>query len=151
VWKLGRLACSLKEGGNVLADWCQRGMRIIAITQQSDLSGPVGYLIARRLFGIAEIELQHAKERQAAGIAVAKQRGVYTGRQRGTTKAAPARASLAQARAHRAGNCQGPRREGMHCLCLPEGHKDIGCIPRQPVRDGLKGYGGIPLYAYATL
>jgi DNA invertase Pin-like site-specific DNA recombinase len=92
VWKLDRLARSLKEGVNVLADWCQRGVRIIAITQQIDLSGPVGHLIASLLFGIAEIELQHAKERQAAGIALAKQRGVYTGRQRGTTKAAPARA-----------------------------------------------------------
>ena len=92
VWKLDRLARSLKEGVNVLADWCQRGVRIIAITQQIDLSGPVGHLIASLLFGIAEIELQHAKERQAAGIAVAKQRGVYTGRQRGTTKAAPVRA-----------------------------------------------------------
>ena len=92
VWKLDRLARSLKEGVNVLADWCQRGVRIIAITQQIDLSGPVGHLIASLLFGIAEIELQHAKERQAAGIAVAKQRGVYTGRRQGTTKAAPARA-----------------------------------------------------------
>ena len=92
VWKLDRLARSLKEGVNVLADWCQRGVRVIAITQQIDLSGPVGHLIASLLFGIAEIELQHAKERQAAGIALAKQRGVYTGRQPGTTKAAPARA-----------------------------------------------------------
>jgi DNA invertase Pin-like site-specific DNA recombinase len=92
VWKLDRLARSLKEGVNVLADWCQRGVRIIAITQQIDLSGPVGHLIASLLFGIAEIELQHAKERQAAGIAVAKQRGMYTGRRQGTTKAAPARA-----------------------------------------------------------
>jgi DNA invertase Pin-like site-specific DNA recombinase len=90
--KLTRLARSLKEGVNGLADWGQRGVSIIAVTQQIDLSGPVGHLIASLLFGIAEIELQHAKERQAAGIALAKQRGVYTGRQRGTTKAAPARA-----------------------------------------------------------
>ncbi len=67
------------------------------MTQQIDLSGPVGHLIASLLFGIAEIELQHAKERQAAGIAVAKQRGVYTGRQRGTTKATPARARALRA------------------------------------------------------
>jgi DNA invertase Pin-like site-specific DNA recombinase len=97
VWKLDRLARSLKEGVNVLADWCQRGVRIIAITQQIDLSGPVGHLMASLLFGIAEIELQHAKERQAAGIAVAKQRGVYTGRQPGTTKAVPARARALRA------------------------------------------------------
>ena len=92
VWKLDRLARSLKEGVNVLADWCKRGVRVIAITQQIDLSGPVGHLIASLLFGIAEIELLHAKERQAAGIAVAKKRGIYTGRQQGTTKAAPLRA-----------------------------------------------------------
>jgi DNA invertase Pin-like site-specific DNA recombinase len=92
VWKLDRLARSLKEGVNVLADWCQRGVRVIAITQQIDLSGPVGHLIASLLFGIAEIELQHAKERQAVGIALARKRGVYIGRRPGTTKAPPSRA-----------------------------------------------------------
>ena len=92
VWKLDRLARNLKEGVNVLADWCQRGVRVIAITQQIDLSGPVGNLIASLLFGIAEIELQHSKERQAIGIALAKKRGVYTGRRLGTTKAMPSQA-----------------------------------------------------------
>ena len=92
VWKLDRLARNLKEGVNVLADWCQRGVRVISITQQVDLSGSVGNLIASLLFGIAEIELQHSKERQAIGIALAKKRGVYTGRRLGTTKAMPARA-----------------------------------------------------------
>jgi DNA invertase Pin-like site-specific DNA recombinase len=92
VWKLDRLARSLKEGVNVLAEWCKCGVRVIAITQQIDLSGPVGHLIASLLFGIAESELQHVKERQAIGIALARKRGVYAGRQSGTTKAAPARA-----------------------------------------------------------
>ncbi len=92
VWKLDRLARNLKEGVNVLADWCNRGVRVVAITQQIDLNGPVGNLIASLLFGIAEIELQHSKERQAIGITLAKKRGVYTGRKSGTTKAAPARA-----------------------------------------------------------
>jgi len=36
--------------------------------------------------------LQHAKERQAARIAVAKSRGTYKGRKKGTTKAKPKRA-----------------------------------------------------------
>jgi DNA invertase Pin-like site-specific DNA recombinase len=44
------------------------------------------------LFGIAAIELQHAKERQAIGISLARKRGIYTGRRSGTTKAAPSRA-----------------------------------------------------------
>jgi DNA invertase Pin-like site-specific DNA recombinase len=94
VWKLDRLARNLREGVNVLADWCQRGVRVVAVTQQIDLSGPVGNLIASLLFGIAEIELQHSKERQAVGIALARKRGVYTGRQPGTTKATPSRARV---------------------------------------------------------
>jgi DNA invertase Pin-like site-specific DNA recombinase len=92
VWKLDRLARNLKDGVNVLADWCQRGIRVISVTQQIDLSGPVGQMIAGVLFGVAQIELQHSKERQAIGIAAAKKKGIYIGRQPGTTKAQPARA-----------------------------------------------------------
>jgi len=39
------------------------------------------------LLGIAEIEREHIRERQTAEIAAAKQRGVYTGRKQGATKA----------------------------------------------------------------
>lgn len=59
---------------------------------RSTFPAPVGHLIASLLFGIAEIELQHVKERQAVGIALAKRRGIYTGRKTGTTKAKPSRA-----------------------------------------------------------
>jgi DNA invertase Pin-like site-specific DNA recombinase len=48
--------------------------------------------VASVLFGLAEIESEYRRERQAAGIAVAKERGAYRGRQWGTTKAAPRRA-----------------------------------------------------------
>jgi DNA invertase Pin-like site-specific DNA recombinase len=37
-------------------------------------------------------ELQHVKDRQAVGIALAKQRGIYKGRKLGATKAKPQRA-----------------------------------------------------------
>jgi DNA invertase Pin-like site-specific DNA recombinase len=50
------------------------------------------YIIASLLFGIAEMELQHTRERQAAGIRVAKKNGVYAGRKVGTFKANPDRA-----------------------------------------------------------
>lgn len=92
VWKLDRLARSIREGINTISDWCDKGVRIVSVTQQLDLSGAVGHMVAGVLFGIAEIELGQIKERQAAGIAVAKQNGVYTGRQPGTTKAKPDRA-----------------------------------------------------------
>jgi len=44
------------------------------------------------MLGLAEIELEFRRERQAAGITVAKRRGVYQGRVRGTTKQEPQRA-----------------------------------------------------------
>ena len=92
VWKLDRIARSMREGINTLSRWCESGVRVVSVTQQIDLAGTVGHLVAGVLFAIAEIELQHVRERQAAGISLAKQRGVYKGRKRGTTKAKPQRA-----------------------------------------------------------
>jgi len=92
VWKLDRLARSLKEGINVLSEWCEKDVRVVSVTQQIDLSGTLGQMVAGVLFAFAEIELQHTKERQAAGIAEAKRKGVYQGRQKGTTKIRPGRA-----------------------------------------------------------
>ena len=98
VWKLDRIARSMREGVNTLSDWCEYGVRVISVTQQLDLSGTVGRLVAGVLFAIAEIELEYVKERQAAGIAIAKKKGIYKGRKKGTTKAKPARAKELQER-----------------------------------------------------
>lgn len=98
VWKLDRLSRRQRDGINLLADWCERGVRIVVVTQQIDLSGTVGRLVASVLFGLAEIEQEFRHERQAAGIAVAKRKGIYRGRKRGTTKAKPARARALRSR-----------------------------------------------------
>lgn len=92
VYKLDRLSRRIKDGVNLLADWCERGVRVVVVTQQIDLSGPVGRMIAAVMLGLAEIELEFRRERQAAGIAAAKRKGVYKGRTAGTTKAKPRRA-----------------------------------------------------------
>ena len=44
------------------------------------------------MFGLAEVEMECRRERQAAGIRVARTRGLYSGRKSGTTKAIPKRA-----------------------------------------------------------
>ena len=98
VWKLDRLSRRQRDGVNLLADWCERGVRVVVVTQHIDLSGPVGRLVASVLFGLAEIEQEYRRERQAAGIAVAKRKGVYRGRSKGTTKAKPARVRALRAR-----------------------------------------------------
>jgi DNA invertase Pin-like site-specific DNA recombinase len=92
VWKLDRLSRRLKDGVNVLADWCEKGIKVVVVTQQIELDGPVGRMIAALLLGLAEIELEYRRERQMAGIEVARKRGVFLGRQQGTTKAKPERA-----------------------------------------------------------
>jgi DNA invertase Pin-like site-specific DNA recombinase len=73
-------------------------VRVVAVTQQIALNGPVGRMVANVLFGLAEIEWEYRRERQAAGIAVAKAHGVYRGRQPGTTKAQPQRARVLRQR-----------------------------------------------------
>jgi len=94
VWKLDRLSRRQHEGITLLADWCERDVRVVVVTQQIDLRGAVGRMVASVLFGLAEIEMEYRQERQAVGIAVAKRRGVYRGRQQGTTKARPRRAII---------------------------------------------------------
>lgn len=95
VWKLDRLARSMRDGVNVITDWLARDVRIISVTQQIDLSGTFGRMIAGIMFAFAEMELETMKERQRAGIDAAKRRGVYAGRgqhKKGKTKAKPERA-----------------------------------------------------------
>jgi DNA invertase Pin-like site-specific DNA recombinase len=97
VWKLDRISRRQRDGINLLADWCERGVRVVSVTQQIDLNGAVGRMVASVMFGLAEIESEYRRERQAAGIHVAREEGRYKGRQKGTTKATPARAKALQA------------------------------------------------------
>ena len=87
VWKLDRLSRSLKDGIQTLCDWCDKGIRVVSVTQQIDFNGTAGKLIASVLFAVAEMEQETRRERQAAGIAVAKEKGLFTGRRKGATKA----------------------------------------------------------------
>lgn len=92
IWKLDRLSGKIRDGINVLCDWVDRGLRVVSVTQQIDFNGTVGKMIAAVLLGVAEMEQETRRERQAAGIAAAKERDIYRGRKSGTTKAKPQRA-----------------------------------------------------------
>lgn len=92
VYKLDRLSRSLRDGINTLCEWCDQGLRVVSVTQLIDFNGTIGKMLAAVLLGIAEMEQETRRERQAAGIAAAKRKGVYQGRKLGTTKAEPARA-----------------------------------------------------------
>lgn len=93
IWKLDRISRSLRDGVNLISDWCEMGIRIVSTTEQIDFSSTVGKLIASLLSGLAQIETEYRKERQLAGIEAAKAKGdVYTGRKAGTTAQSPAKA-----------------------------------------------------------
>lgn len=66
----------------------------MSVTQQIDFNGAMGKMLAAVLLGVAEMEQETRRERQAAGIAAAKERNAYKGRKRGTTKAKPQRARV---------------------------------------------------------
>lgn len=92
LWKLDRLSRRLKDGVTTLADWAERGLKIVVVTQQLEFNGAVGRTLAALLMGLSEIEWEYRKERQQAGIAVAKKKNIYKGRKAGTTKGKPDRA-----------------------------------------------------------
>ena len=56
VWKLDRISRRQRDGVNLLAEWCEHGVRVVVVTQQIDLSGAVGRMVASVLFGLSEIE-----------------------------------------------------------------------------------------------
>jgi DNA invertase Pin-like site-specific DNA recombinase len=92
VYKLDRLSRTIRDGLNTLCDWCDKRLRVVSVTQQIDFNGTVGKMIAAVLFAVAQMEQETRRERQAAGIEVAKSKGKYKGRKLGATKAKPARA-----------------------------------------------------------
>jgi DNA invertase Pin-like site-specific DNA recombinase len=86
-WKLDRLSRDLKDGLSIVGGWCEMGVRLVVVSQQLDFSSTMGQMMAAILFAFAKIEREHIKERQAIGIAIAKEKGLYKGRPKGATKA----------------------------------------------------------------
>src|SRR4051812_39520827 len=48
---------------------CERGLRVVSVTQQLRFNGAVGKMLAAVLLGIAEMEQETRRERQTIGIA----------------------------------------------------------------------------------
>ena len=104
VFKLDRLSRKLRDGINCLCDWIDKGLRVVSVTQQIDFNGTIGKMIASVLLGVAEMEQETRRERQAAGIKAAKRAGRYKrcGRPKDSTKAKPKRAIQLREEGHTA-------------------------------------------------
>ncbi len=92
LWKLGHIARRFKDVATTLASWCERGVKVVVVGEEIELSSEAGQGVSSLLRGLTKTETQFRRERQRAGITAARKRGVYPGRKRGTTKGKPAQA-----------------------------------------------------------
>jgi DNA invertase Pin-like site-specific DNA recombinase len=84
LWKLDRLSRRLKDGITTLAEWSEKNLRIVVVTQQLDFNGSVGRMIAALLLGLAEIENEYIGKS-------CRRRGLSRRRRRASTRAGPTR------------------------------------------------------------
>ena len=82
-WKLDRLSRSMRDGINVLCDWLDKDVRIVAVSQQLDFSGTVGQMVAGVLFAVAQMERENLRDNTRRGLMAAKARGVKLGKRHG--------------------------------------------------------------------
>lgn len=80
VWKLDRISRSLRDGINIMHDWLDSGVRIVAVAQQFDFSGHLGKIIAAFLLGLAEMERENLRENTKRGLLKARKQGKILGR-----------------------------------------------------------------------
>lgn len=82
VYKIDRLARSLKHFLTLLEDLEHRGVQFRSLTEPIDTTTPAGRMFAQMLGAFAEFERAVIRERCAAGFAEAKARGQKFGRER---------------------------------------------------------------------
>lgn len=97
IWKLDRLARSLKQLIETASDLKARGIGLVSLTDAIDTSSPGGMLVFHMLGAIAEFERALIRERTMAGLAEARRKGRRGGRPRRLSEkdTAAARALLA--------------------------------------------------------
>lgn len=82
VWKLDRLARSLKQLIELAADLEARGIQLISLQENIDTTTTTGKLFFQMFGALAEFERSVLVERTRAGLDAAKARGKFGGRKR---------------------------------------------------------------------
>jgi DNA invertase Pin-like site-specific DNA recombinase len=80
VWKLDRLARSLKKLITTAEELEERGIGLVSLTESIDTTTPGGMLVFHVFGAIAQFERALIRERTAAGLAEARRRGRKGGR-----------------------------------------------------------------------
>ena len=77
-----RLSRSVADLLHITDDFQQRKIGLVSLKEKLDTGTPQGRLMLTMIAAINEFERANILERQAEGIALAKQKGVYKGRKR---------------------------------------------------------------------
>lgn len=82
VHDLSRLARSTKDLLNIVDFFNAKNVHLVSNKENIDTNTATGKLMLTMIAAIAEFERQNLLERQREGIAIAKRKGIYKGRQR---------------------------------------------------------------------
>ncbi len=96
VWRLDRLARSVRHLVNVAGDLESLGVDLIALDQGIDTSTSAGRFLFHTLAAVGELERDLIRERTVAGVAAARRRGKRLGRPRVHVPVGRAQALLAE-------------------------------------------------------
>lgn len=83
VWKLDRIARSMKQFIDIVLELDRHGVRFLSVTQRmidSDQKDPMGVFLRNLFAALAELERGIIVERVKSGVAAAKARGKHCGR-----------------------------------------------------------------------
>lgn len=95
VWKLDRLARSIRELLQISETLKEKEVRLESLQEKLDTTSATGRLYYNLLSLVAEFERDLIKERVRAGIAEAQANGIKVGKPKGLTKQAKAKALTA--------------------------------------------------------
>ncbi|MBB5021341.1 DNA invertase Pin-like site-specific DNA recombinase [Desulfurispira natronophila] len=86
VWRLERLARSLKDLISIIHDLEERGIGFVSLTESIDTTTSTGKLIFHVFGALAELERNLVRERTMAGLVAARVRGRKGGRRHAMSK-----------------------------------------------------------------
>lgn len=94
VWKMDRIARSLKNLITLVEDWNKKGVHFVSITEQVDTQTPMGKFFLHIIGAFSEFERNIIIERTLAGLKTARAKGRIGGRRKGLSKEARKKAEL---------------------------------------------------------
>lgn len=126
VWRLDRLARSLRNLLELVEHLAQRGVHLRSLTENIDTGSASGRLVLSVFGAMAQFERELIRERTEAGLAAAKARGVRVGRPNAVTDDQLAQARTLVGAGHRVGDVAETLGVGRSTLyrALQDGYKE---------------------------